>query len=94
MNMLLFSFFYDAQNISQHTLSYSHIFCAASERTLTEKTYMFILVIKLLFLIHLCHLRLYTVCLGSIIVSLNTTFSHFFMFALRFHKTFGPGNLF
>jgi len=34
------------------------IFRAASERTLTKKTYMFNLLIKLLPLIHLCHLHL------------------------------------
>src|SRR4029434_10600204 len=36
---------------------------------------------------------LYTVCFGIIIVSLNTTFDHFFMYTPRFHKMFGHGNL-
>jgi len=39
---------------------------------------MFILFIKLLYLIHLSLLRLYTLCFRILIVSLNTTFSHFF----------------
>jgi len=47
---------------------------------------------KLCFLINLSHLRLYTVCLGILIVSLNTTFSHFFMYTPRFKKMFGHGN--
>jgi len=54
---------------------------------------MFILLIKLLSLIHLSDLRLYSVCFGILIVSLNTTFSDFFMFTPRFHKTFGHGHV-
>jgi len=36
----------------------AHIFRAASERTVSKKTYLFILLIKLLSLIHFCSLRL------------------------------------
>jgi len=53
---------------------------------------MLIILIKLLSLIHLYDSRLYTVCFGIVIVGLNTTFSHFFMFTTRFHKMFGHGN--
>jgi len=65
----------------------------ASERTLPEKTEMFIPLIKLLSHIHLGHLSLYTVCFGILIISLNTKCYHFFMYTLRFHKMFGHGNL-
>jgi len=71
----------------QTFFSYSaRIFHAASERTLTEKTQMFILWAKLLSLIHLCHLRLYTICFEILIVSLIAKCSHFFMYTPRFQK--------
>jgi len=47
---------------------------------------MCILFFKLLSLIHLSHLRLYTVCFGILFVILNTTCSHFFMYTPRFFK--------
>jgi len=50
---------------------------------------MFHLLTKLLSLIHLCHLMLYAVCSGILIVSLNTKCSHFFMYAQRFKKNVG-----
>jgi len=50
-------------------------------------------VINLLSIILLCHLRLFTVGSGILIVSLNTTFSHFFMSTPRFLKMFAHGNL-
>jgi len=50
--------------LKEYKLAYTAlilVFRAARERTLTEKTCMFILLIKLLSLIHLCHLRLFKV---------------------------------
>jgi len=72
--------------------SYSQIFHAASKRTVTEKTWMFILLITLLSLIHLSHFRWFTVCFRILIVGLNTKSSHF-MFTPRFHQMFAHGNL-
>jgi len=41
--------------------------------------------------IHMLKYAVYTVCFGILIVSLNTTFSHFSMYILRYHKMFGDG---
>ncbi|TNN35440.1 hypothetical protein EYF80_054401 [Liparis tanakae] len=69
-----------------YALLYSQrtFFRAASERTFTEKTNICILLITIVSFI--CHLRFYTVCFGILFVSLNTTFSHFFMFKPRFQN--------
>jgi len=84
----------DAQNISRYTLFHTCTFFALQVNApqLKRKKCSFF-ESKLLSLVHLYNLRLYTVCFGIIIVSLNTTCSHFFMFTLRFHKIFSHGSL-
>jgi len=48
---------------------------------------------KLMDICYIHALCIYAVCFGILIVSLNTTYSHFFMDTLRFHNIFGHGNL-
>jgi len=66
-----------------YALSYSHIFprCKWTHRKWKDmNVYSFNLNYCL---IHLSHLRLFTVCFGILFVSLNTKCSHFFMFIRR-----------